>query len=132
MTKEVDLRSASGRTPPRLSICSSRSEGTARMRGAQGEIPPRGGHVVLRGSDWHRFLLFCFVRSLRVKEKRGGGRKGKKKMQCNKARRKGRVGVASNVMGEGGLVRGGWGNGAAMGPSELSQAILPFLGWVLV
>lgn len=61
------------------------------MRGAHGAIPPRGGHVVLRGSDWHRFLLFCFVRSLRVKEggEGGGGRERGEKMQCNKARRKG-------------------------------------------
>lgn len=75
------------------------------MRGAHGAIPPRGGHVVLRGSDWHRFLLFCFVRSLRVKDggEGGGGKRKGGKMQCNKARRKGRVGVARNVMGEGGM-----------------------------
>lgn len=61
------------------------------MRGAHGAIPPRGGHVVLRGSDWHRFLLFCFVRSLRVKDggEGGGGKRKGGKMQCNKARRKG-------------------------------------------
>lgn len=75
------------------------------MRGAHGAIPPRGGHVVLRGSDWHRFLLFCFVRSLRVKEggEGGGEEKGGKKCSVTKRGEKGRVGVARNVMGEGGM-----------------------------
>lgn len=88
--------------------------------------PPRGKNVGLRGSAWHCFFLFCFVRSLRGKKKKKGKAGGG---GATKGGEKGRVGGTSerNVMVEGG--RNGWDKrgrdemGWEMGPSKtrLSQ-----------
>lgn len=83
MTKEVDLPSAWGHTPLRgFQFARVALKEQDKMRGgffAQllGALPG------LRGSAWHRFFLFCFVRSL-------GGEKKKKKKEGKKEEGRGR------------------------------------------
>lgn len=105
MTKGVDLQSASGHTPPRLSICSELlGRSSANAWGSRRDPSPGWARCAKRiGLAPLSLVLFCSLFKGKRRGGRGGERERGEKMQCNKARRKGRVGVARNVMGEGGM-----------------------------
>lgn len=105
MTKEVDLPSAWGHTPLRgFQFARVALKEQDKMRGgffAQllGALPG------LRGSAWHRFFLFCFVRSLggeKKKKKKGRKKRGRARQERQKEGEKGGLCQRRDVVGEGG------------------------------
>lgn len=106
MTKGVDLQSASGHTPPRLSICSELlGRSSANAWGSRRDPSPGWARCAKRiGLAPLSLVLFCSLFKGKRRGGRGGGEeKGGKKCSVTKRGEKGRVGVARNVMGEGGM-----------------------------
>lgn len=102
MTKEVDLPSAWGHTPLRgFQFARVALKEQDKMRGGF-LCPPRGRNAGLRGSAWHRLVLFCSLfRGGNKKKRRGKKRKGGAGT-IKGSRKGGLVACGRDVVGTGG------------------------------